>query len=151
MSSTDISRMDVPATVQPEGQAIALPSDVSQAITQMAQIMQGMANMVRATNERMGMLEQQVRLLTKVTPAQASAISAAIRDRAKELCATYRATGCEKATGNAIRRELRLTMGVQNVREVPRCEYRVALQTVKLWDDYKTMKAIKAKGGAPHA
>ena len=54
MSSTDISRMDVPATVQPEGQAIALPSDVSQAITQMAQIMQGMANMVRATNERMG-------------------------------------------------------------------------------------------------
>ena len=42
MSSTDISRMDVPATVQPEGQAIALPSDVSQAITQMAQIMQGM-------------------------------------------------------------------------------------------------------------
>ena len=40
-------------------------------------------------------------------------------------------------------------MGVQNVREVPRCEYSVALQTVKLWDDYKTMKAIKAKGGAP--
>lgn len=151
MSSTDISRVDVPATVQPEGQAIALPSDVSQAITQMAQIMQGMANMVRATNERMGMLEQQVRLLTKVTPAQASAISAAIRDRAKELCAAYRATGCEKATGNAIRRELRLTMGAQNVREVPRCEYSVALQTVKLWDDYKTMKAIKAKGGAPHA
>ena len=130
MSSTDISRVDVPATVQPEGQAIALPSDVSQAITQMAQIMQGMANMVRATNERMGMLEQQVRLLTKVTPAQASAISAAIRDRAKELCAAYRATGCEKATGNAIRRELRLTMGVQNVREVPRCEYSVALQAV---------------------
>ena len=56
-----------------------------------------------------------------------------------------------KATGNATRRELRLTMGVQNVREVPRCEYSVALQTVKLWDDYKTMKAIKAKGGAPHA
>ena len=45
MSSTDISRVDVPATVQPDGQAIALPSDVSQAITQMAQIMQGMANM----------------------------------------------------------------------------------------------------------
>ena len=107
--------------------------------------------MVRATNERMGMLEQQVRLLTKVTPAQASAISTAIRDRAKELCATYRATGCEKATGNAIRRELRLTMGVQNVREVPRCEYSVALQTVKLWDDYNTMTAITAKGGAPHA
>ena len=81
MSSTDISRVDVPVTVQPEGQAIALPSDVSQAITQMAQIMQGMANMVRATNERMGMLEQQVRLLTKVTPAQASAIVATSPER----------------------------------------------------------------------
>ena len=137
--------------MQPCAAPTALPADVRQTLGQMGEIMRGMADMLRATNERMGMLEQQVRLLTKVTPAQASAISAAIRDRAKELCATYRATGCEKATGNAIRRELRLTMGVQNVREVPRCEYSVALQTVKLWDDYKTMKAIKAKGGAPHA
>lgn len=145
MNNTDISRVDVLATVHTDGQTIALPSDVSQAITQMAQIMQGMANMVRATNERMGMLEQQVRLLTKVTPAQASTISAAIRDRAKELCAVHRAPGCERVTGNAIRRELRLSMGIQNVRDVPRCEYDVALQTVKLWDDYKTMKAIKMK------
>ena len=137
--------------MQPCAAPTALPADVRQTLGQMGEIMRGMADMLRATNERMGMLEQQVRLLTKVTPAQASAISAAIRDRAKELCAAYRATGCEKATGNAIRRELRLTMGVQNVREVPRCEYSVALQTVKLWDDYKTMKAIKAKGGAPHA
>ena len=47
--------------------------------------------------------------------------------------------------GNAIRRELRLTMGVQSVRDVPRCEYNVALQTVRLWDDYRVMKTMKGK------
>lgn len=120
-------------------------ADVSRAIDQIAQAMQSLANMVRTTNERMAALEQSVRLLTKVTPAQAGAINAAIRDRARELCAVYRAAGCEKMAGNAIRRELRLTMGVQNVREVPRCEYNVALQTVKLWDDYRAMKTMKGK------
>lgn len=120
-------------------------ADVTRAIDQIAQAMQSLANMVRTTNERMAALEQSVRLLTKVTPAQAGAINAAIRDRARELCAAYRAAGCEKMAGNAIRRELRLTMGVQSVRDVPRCEYNVALQTVRLWDDYRIMKTMKGK------
>ena len=118
-------------------------ADVTRAIDQIAQAMQSLANMVRTTNERMAALEQSVRLLTKVTPAQAGAINAAIRDRARELCAAYRAAGCEKMAGNAIRRELRLTMGVQS--DVPRCEYNVALQTVRLWDDYRVMKTMKGK------
>ncbi len=120
-------------------------ADVSRAIDQIAQAMQSLANMVRTTNERMAALEQSARLLTKVTPAQAGAINAAIRDRARELCAAYHAAGCEKIAGNAIRRELRLTMGVQSVRDVPRCEYNVALQTVRLWDDYRAMKTMKGK------
>jgi len=87
-----------------------------------------------------------VRLLTKVTPAQAREINAAIRARAAELCATYRAPGCEKAVANAIRREMRLTQGVQSVRELARCEYPVASQQARLWDDRITMKATRAKG-----
>ena len=140
---TDMEEMTV---VNPNpAQTPARIADVTRAIDQIAQAMQSLANMVRTTNERMAALEQSVRLLTKVTPAQAGAINAAIRDRARELCAAYRATGCEKMAGNAIRRELRLTMGVQSVRDVPRCEYNVALQTVRLWDDYRVMKTMKGK------
>ena len=124
-----------------------LPPEVSKAFLQMAQATVSMANMMRATNERIASMEREIRLLTKVTPAQATAINTAIRDRAGVLCSDYRAPGCEKAVANAIRRALKLTTGVSSVRELPRCEYSVALQSVQIWDDYKAMKAIKAKGG----
>lgn len=127
-------------------QSPARTDETAQLFAQVAQTMQSMATMIRATNERMAALEQSVRLLNKVTPAQAGAINAAIRERAAELCAEYRAAGCETAVGNAIRKELRLTMGVQSVRDVARCEYAVAVETVRLWDDYKVMKAVKARG-----
>lgn len=143
MSGAEETRL----AVMDGAQTPARLEDLTQLFGQLAQTMQGMATMIRTTNERMAALEQSVRLLTKVTPAQASAINAAIRDRARELCAEYRAPGCEAAVGNAIRRELKLTMGIQSVRDVPRCEYSVAVQTAKLWDDYKSMKAIKARGG----
>lgn len=124
----------------------ALADEVQATLAQMGDIMRSMANMLRATNERMASLEREVKLLTKVTPAQANAINNAIRQRAAELCETYRAQGCEKAAANAIRRAVRLTTGTNSVRELPRCEYSVAMDQVQMWDDYKTMRAIKAKG-----
>ena len=106
-----------------------------------------MADMVRTTNERMTALEQQVRLLTKVTPAQATELNRAVRVRAAELCETYRIAGSEKSVANAIRRAVKLLTGVGSMRELPRCEYTVAMEQVRMWDDYKTMKAIKNKRG----
>ena len=67
-------------------EAIALSPEVKAALGQMGEIMRSMADMLRATNERMVSLEREVRLMTKVTPAQASAINEAIRQRAVELC-----------------------------------------------------------------
>lgn len=122
-----------------------LPTEMQQALAPVVEVMRGMADMVRATNERMAALEQQVRLLTKVTPAQASAINEAIRGRAAELCVQYHAEGCEKAAANAIRRAVRLITGVTSVRELPRCEYSIALEQVRMWDDYKAMRAIRNK------
>lgn len=136
------TRIAVPEAAQ----APARTDETAQLFAQLAQTMQSMATMIRATNERMAALEQSVRLLNKVTPAQAGAINAAIRERAAELCAEYHAAGCETAVGNAIRKELKLTMGVQSVRDVARCEYAVAVETARLWDDYRVMKAVKARG-----
>lgn len=140
--SMEETRIAVPEAAQ----APVRTDETAQLFAQLAQTMQSMATMIRATNERMAALEQSVRLLNKVTPAQAGAINAAIRERAAELCAEYRAAGCETAVGNAIRKELKLTMGVQSVRDVARCEYAVAVETARLWDDYRVMKAVKARG-----
>ena len=127
------------------GTPSTLPAEVQATLAQMGDIMRGMANMLRATNERMASLEREVKLLTKVTPAQASAINEAIRQRAAELCEKYRAQGCEKAAANAIRRAVRLTTGTNSVRDLPRCEYSVAMEQVSMWDDRKVMKALRAK------
>ena len=145
MENHELVQAQAATPTLPPGQMAALPPEVAQAFNQMAQTMRVMADMVRAINDRQTAMEREIRLLTKVTPAQAAAINAAIRTRAAELCKAYKATGQEKATANAIRRAVKLTTGVSTVRELPRCEYSVALEQVQLWDDYKAMKAIKAK------
>ena len=48
------------------------PANLQAFMENALQLMQGMADMVRATNERMAKLEQQVRMLEKVTPSQAN-------------------------------------------------------------------------------
>ena len=143
MENRDIVAVAVPSL--PPQQMAALPPDVAQAFAQMAAAVVGMAEMVRAANDRMTGIETELRMLTKITPAQANAINAAIRDRAAELCGAHRAPGCEKAVANAIRRAVKLTTGISAVRELPRCEYSVAMEQVQLWDDYKAIKAIKKK------
>ena len=116
----------------------------------MAEMMANMAAMLKATTESMEQLRRQVRLLEKVTPAQATSINRAIRDRATEICTIYMVRGDqgEKLAAAAIRKAVKLQFGAGSVKEVPRCDYEIALEQVRTWDDYKAMKAIreKAKG-----
>ena len=104
-----------------------------------------MAALLRVTNERMAALEAEVKRLTKVTPSQASALNRAIRDRAAAICAKHHATGCEKAMANAIRAAVKHTCGISTARELPRCDYAVAMRQVEIWDDYRKIREIKAK------
>lgn len=120
-----------------------LPADVRQEMESMAAALQTMASMLRATNETMAQLRRQVQLLEKVTPAQASAINREIRERAVELCRDYHAAGRERAVAAAIRKDMRATLGAQTVREVARCDYEVAIQQARQWEDYKAMMRIR--------
>lgn len=126
-------------------ESAAVPVELETFMAQALQLMQGMADMVRATNERMAALEQQVRMLEKVTPSQASDLNAAIRQRAAAACQEYRMTGMEQQVGTAIRKTVRLATGARSVREIARCDYKPVLELVVTWDEYKTMKAIKAQ------
>lgn len=116
----------------------------------MAEMMANMAAMLKATTESMEQLRRQVRLLEKVTPAQATSINRAIRDRATEICTIYMVRGDqgEKLAAAAIRKAVKLQFGAGSVKEVPRCDYEIALEQVRKWDDYKAMKAIREKARA---
>lgn len=130
--------------------ALPVPAAVAEEMKQMREALQAMAGLLRTTNETMAQLQRQVRLLEKVTPAQARAINQAIRDRATELCAIYllRGDGCEKPVAAAIRKAVKLRFGANTAKDLPRCEYEVALAQVQGWDDYKTMKEIKGRAKA---
>ena len=120
----------------------SLPMTGGQA-DQMIELLRSMAGMIRATNERMTALENEVRRLTKVTPAQAAAINRAIRARAEDECRAHRCPGAERAAGTAIRKSLRLVFGITGVRDLPRADYAVAMRHVGMWDDYDIMTRLK--------
>ena len=124
-----------------------IPAAVAEEMQQMREALQTMAGLLRTTNETMMQLQRQVRLLEKVTPAQARAINRAIRDRATELCAIYllRGDGCEKSVAAAIRKAVKLRFGAATAKELPRCEYEVAMAQIQGWDDYGIMKGIREK------
>lgn len=119
-------------------------------IKRMAEMMATMAAMLQATTESMEQLRRQVRLLEKVTPAQATEINRAIRGRATEICAIYmiRDDRAEKLAAAAIRKAVKLQFGAGAVKEIPRCDFEIALEQVQGWDDYKTMKEIKGRAKA---
>lgn len=127
------------------GNAPAIPEAVAVEMQQMREAMQTMAGLLRTTNETMAQLQRQVRLLEKVTPAQAAAINRAIRERAAALCRVYGARDCDKAVAAAIRKAIKLRFGANTAKELPRCEYEVAMAQVNGWDDYKAMKEIKGR------
>ena len=122
-----------------------IATDTAREMRQMREAMQAMAQLLRTTNETMMQLQRQVRLLEKVTPAQASALNKAIRERAAQLCDLYAARGCDKAVAVAIRKAVKLRFGAATAKDLPRCEYEVAMAQVQGWDDYKTMKDIKGR------
>jgi hypothetical protein len=116
------------------------------ALSQMQQLMLGMADAIRAANTRMEKMERQLELLTPITGAQERALRAEIRRRAEALSGLYRLPdGSRTAIAAAIRAGLKGEAGVRAMRELPRIEYSVLLERVALWDDYDTMRAIRKR------
>ena len=112
-------------------------------ISQTAMMMQAMADTIRANQAIMAELAREVHNLTKVTPAQVKALNAAIKERAEEVCQASRAAGGEKACAAAIRKHVKLTMGITGMRELPRADWAMAMDAIKGWNDFRTMKKIR--------
>lgn len=131
--------MDTHDLIPAENGGMSIPA------AQMMDALRVMADMLRSTNERMAALENEVRRLTKVTPAQANELNAAMRRRAAEICEKRRLPGCEKETLRAIRRAVRETCAISGARDLPRCDYKIAMMRVEMWDDFKVIREIREK------
>jgi len=124
------------------------PGELAGTLDQMVALMRGMADMIRATNERMAALETSVRQLEKVTPGQASEICRSIRNRAEEICDSYRMPGLEKPVATAIRRTVRAATGSRSTQGIARCDFAPVMEIIRDWDEYRTVKRIKERGSA---
>lgn len=132
----------------PEAQDIVSMDQLAGVLGQMAQMLRGMGDMMRATNERVSELERQFKQANTLTGAQESNLNAIIRNRARALAKDRGLddnNAAVRAVAEAIRKALRMTAGVRSVRELPRCEYGVCVERVDMWDDFPAMKEIRAK------
>ena len=134
-------------TIRDDGTVMTTEEVTAAQLQRMGDALATMAAMLKATTESMEQLRRQVRLLEKVTPAQAAAINRAIRERAVEICAIYlvRDDRGPKLAAAAIRKAMRLQFGIRTANEIPRCDYDIALDAVRTWDDYTAMKKIRER------
>lgn len=115
-------------------------------LVQICELMHGIAQTIRATNERMDQMEKQIALLTPVTAAQAKAIGGTIKQRAQALACQYGLpNAAARDIATAIRRAVKLDAGVRSVNELARALYGVYTEQIGYWDDFDAMKAICAK------
>lgn len=95
-------------------------------------------------NDRLEALEKQIRLQTPVTGKQAAYLNDAIRQRARELLDKRGIDDAQavRKLGNAIRKAVLSRYGIASLRELPRHEYGVAGDQVRLWSDALTIRDI---------
>ena len=106
---------------------------------------------------RMEALEKQVRLQTPVTDRQARYIADAARDKARELL-NKKGVDDKKAItklAGAIKKAIMARYGIGSLREIPRCEYTVAMSQIETWNNALTVleivKEARARAEENHA
>ena len=115
-----------------------------QALSEMGAAMGLMARTIAELREDVRQLRGLVAQLEKVSPMQARALNALIRERAKELAARWRIP--EEKTGavaTAIRRELRLETGARSMSDIARCDAQVARELVETWEDPAVLRKLR--------
>lgn len=96
-------------------------------------------------NDRLEALEKQIRLNTPVTAKQAAYLSAAIRDRARELLDKRGLAEDDKAVKRlsaAIRKAVLSRYGVAGMREIPKHEYTVAMSQIAMWSNALALQDV---------
>lgn len=99
---------------------------------------------------RMEALEKQVRLQTPVTDRQARYLADAARTRAKELLGEecMKATRAVTKLAGIIKKAVLIRYGYESLREIPRCEYDVAMKQIESWNKPMTVYEIMEEARA---
>ena len=104
---------------------------------------------------RMEALEKQVRLQAPVTDRQAKYLTDAARGKARDLLDKKGFADDRKAVtklSGMIRKSVLSRYGIGSLREIPRCEYNVAMSQIETWNNalavLDTVKEARARADA---
>ena len=89
-------------------------------------------------------LEKQVRMNTPVTSVQTRYLNNAIRDKAAETIERFGRSdkAARDALARRIRRDILIRSGISSMRELPKCEYEVALKQISTWNNAIVIRDI---------
>lgn len=110
---------------------------MAELISQNTEAMEKLSAQQKIQSDRMEALERQIRLNTPVTPAQARYINTAIKDRAKELLYDRLPDADSKKItklSREIRKSLLSQFGIGSIAELPKFEYKVAMEAIAMWN-----------------
>ena len=125
-------------------------------IEQLMRPLQQIASSQDVIRNRMEALEKQVRLQTPVTDRQARYLADAARMKARELLDKKGVDDKKAVTKLAgiIKKSVNARYGIGSLREVPRCEYNVAMSQIETWnkalDVLDIVRDAKARAEAQH-
>lgn len=130
--------------IRTEGAQLPAAHEALEMIRQLLSNQQAMAQEIEQ-------LRRSVQLLTKVTPAQATALNRAMRERAAVLGERYRLQDVGNyltLLSNCIRRDVRFRAGISSIKDLPRCEWEAYMHYIDMWDDYKVARKLREKARA---
>lgn len=117
--------------------------------------MEQIASSQDVIRNRMEALEKQVRLQTPVTDRQAKYLTDAARGKARDLLDKKGFADDRKAVtklSGMIRKSVLSRYGIGSLREIPRCEYNVAMSQIETWNNalavLDTVKEARARADA---
>lgn len=89
-------------------------------------------------------LEKQVRMNTPVTSVQARYLNNAIKEKASLVLEKYGREDktARDALARKIRKDILIRSGIASMRELPKCEYDVALKQIETWNNAITIRDI---------
>lgn len=137
---------------QAQAVAVAVREIVTPVMTAMAemldrnnQALERIAASNAAMAARIGELEKQVRLKTPLSRGQEKHVNDAIKARAAELMESKGYGADRKAVtkvAGMIRKSVLARYGVGTLREAPACDYEVALEAAKRWNDIIALRDV---------
>lgn len=113
-------------------------------IQQNTKAMQAIAEQQAAQSRKMDELEKEIRWAVPVTPTQTKYINDAIRQRSRELLDQFKVNDAQAVAKLAriIRKAVMSRYGVNSVREIPKCEYPVAIKAAQSWADVFQIRTV---------